>query len=287
MPSLKQIRRRIMAVRNIAQVTRAMKMVAAAKLKRAQQNMERARPYARMLMEAMEELASRSSPDLHPLLAVRDPQRIGIVAVTSDRGLCGAFNANICRRTQEVLEEFRGRDVELFTIGRKGHEFFRKRGVSIYRYFPGVFKDLKFSQAIAIGSQLRDVYISERFDRIYLVYNEFKNPLQQRIVCQQLLPITPRPLLTVARGVDWIFEPDPIEVLNQILPLYINIEIWQVMLESFAAEQGARMSAMESATENANELIKSLTLEYNKARQTAITKELLEIVGGAEGLKGR
>lgn len=261
-------------------------MVAAAKLKRAQQNMEKARPYARELLETVGELACRTSPELHPLLQVREPARVGIVAVTSDRGLCGAFNANICRKTQQVIEEFKGREVELLTIGRKGYEFFRRRGFPIYRHYPGVFKELKFSQATAIGSNLIDVYLEGRFDRIYLVYNEFKNPLQQRIVSQQLLPIVPHPLTIRAKGVDYIFEPSPAAVLDQILPLYVNIEVWQVMLESFAAEQGARMTAMDNATENATELIRVLTLEYNKARQSAITKELLEIVSGAEGLKG-
>jgi len=285
MSSLKQIRRRIAGVRSTAQITRAMKMVAAAKLKKAQQNDEKARPYAWKLREVIASLAAHSGTERHALLAVRDPSRIGIVTVTSDRGLCGSFNVNICRRTQKVLDEFQDRDVELFTIGRKGNDFFRKRSVPIYRHFPGVFQELNFGQAVAVGSAITELYISGGFDRIYLVYNEFKNAVQQLIICEHLLPVEPHAGLTAWRSVDYIYEPSPSGVLDKLLPMHVNIQIWRVMLESYAAEQGARMTAMDNATDNAEELSDALTLQYNKARQAAITKELLEIVGGAEGLK--
>ena len=285
MPSLKQIRRRIAGVRSTAQITRAMKMVAAAKLKRAQENDEKARPYAWKLRELIASLAAHSSAEMHPLLAVREPKRLGIVTVTSDRGLCGSFNINICRRTQKVLNEFAGSDLELLTIGRKGYDFFRKRGANIYRHYPGVFHELNFGQAVNVGTAIAGLYESGGFDRIYLVYNEFKNAVQQLVVCEQLLPVTPAEETTEWRSADYIYEPSPAGVLNKLLPMHVNIQVWRVMLESYAAEQAARMTAMDNATENAEELSDALTLQFNKARQSAITKELLEIVGGAEGLK--
>ncbi len=286
MPSLKQIKRRIGGVKSTAQITRAMKMVAAAKLKRAQENMERSRPYAYKVRDVIASLASHAEAEMHPLLDVREPRRVGIVNVTSDRGLCGSFNANICRRTQKVIEDFPDSVVELLTVGKKGNEFFRKRNVPVYRNFPGIFQELQFSHAASIGAGIVQLYVEGRFDRIYLVYNEFKNAVQQRIVSEQLLPIVPDPRPSEWSPIDYIYEPDQTTILSQLLPMHINIQIWRVLLESFAAEQGARMSAMENATENAFELVDALTLQYNKARQTAITKELLEIVGGAEGLKG-
>ena len=286
MASLKLIRRRISGVKNTAQITRAMKMVATARLRRAQENMEKARPYSWKLREVITHLAARTDPQNHPLLQVRDPERVGIVTVTSDRGLCGSFNMNICRRTQQVMGEFPDREAQLFTLGKKGNEFFRKRGVNIYRYYPGVFQDLEFSQATSIGGEIVDNYVHGDFDRIFLVYNEFKNVAQQRVICEQLLPLKPLEELTViSHAVDYIYEPDVRGVLDGLLPLDVNIQVWRVMLESFAAEQAARMTAMENATENAEELVEELTLQFNKARQAAITKELLEIVTGAEGLK--
>jgi len=285
MPSLKQIRRRIAGVRSTAQITRAMKMVAAAKLKRAQQNMEHARPYAWKLREVIATLVAHTDRELHPLLALREAGRIGVVTVTSDRGLCGSFNGNICRRTQKVLEEFSGLDVELFTIGRKGNDFFKKHNVTIYHHYPGVFHDLQFSQATGLGRDIVSHYSADGFDRIYLVYNEFKNPVQQLLTCEQLLPVEPAEVSSDWHTVDFLFEPDPQSVLDRILPMHVNMQIWRVMLESYAAEQGARMTAMANATDNADALASDLTLIFNKARQAAITKELLEIVGGAEGLK--
>ncbi len=285
MASLKQIRRRIEGVRNTAQITRAMKMVATARLRRAQENMERARPYAWKLREVIAHLAARTGSEIHPLLEVREPKRIGIVNVTSDRGLCGSFNMNICRRTQQVMNEFPDKAIELFTLGKKGYAFFRKRGINIYRNYPGVFQDLEFSQATSIGGAIISQYISGGFDQIYLVYNEFKNVVQQRIISEQLLPLKPQDEMTsVMQNLDYIFEPDPHGVLNKLLPLDVNIQVWRVMLESYASEQAARMTAMENATDNAEELVDDLTLQFNKARQASITKELLEIVGGAESL---
>lgn len=285
MPSLKQIKRRIVGVKNTGKITRAMKLVAAAKMKRAQENMERIRPYAWKMREVIATLTLQTDPSVHPLLRNSEPKRIGILNVTSDRGLCGSFNTNISRRTSLLLHQNKHLDVELLNIGRKGDEFFKKRGAKIFKYFPGVFQDLDFTQANSIGKSISDIYINGGFDRIYMVYNEFKNAAQQTIVSEQLLPIVPQVEVADAKPIEFLFEPNAGAVLDQILPLYVNIQIWRVLLESYASEQAARMSAMENATKNAKELATNLTLQYNKARQASITKELLEIVGGAEGLK--
>lgn len=285
MASLKQIRRRIVGISNTRQITRAMKMVAVANMRRAQENMEKARPYSWKLRELVGSLAAHADHDKHPLLAIREAERVGVVCVTSDRGLAGGFNAVICRRTQALMNELAGKKVELITLGKKGQDFFNKRGVPIYHYFPGVFQELTYNQAISVGSAVIEQYIDGNFDRFYLVFNEFKNAMQQNIVCRQLLPIEPKVETTTWSPVEYIYEPDAAGVLQELLPRFVNVEIWQVLLESFASEQAARMAAMENATKNANDLVTSLTLQYNKARQAAITKELSEIVGGAEGLK--
>lgn len=286
MASLKQIRRRITGVTNTRQITRAMKMVAAARMRRAQENMERARPYSWKLRDTISSLAAHSDSSKHPLLEIKEPHKIGIVCVTSDRGLAGGFNSNICRRTELLLKEHADKDVELITLGKKGYEYFKKKGVTIHDNYASVFQEMDFSQAVAIGEAIAKKYVGGAFDRFYVVFNEFKNAIQQNIIAEQLLPIIPEvPEETEWEPVEYIYEPDATTVLETILPKYLNIEIWHVLLESFASEQAARMTAMDNATNNANDLIKSLTLQFNKARQAAITTEINEIVGGAEGLK--
>ena len=285
MASLKQIRKRITGVQNTRQITSAMKMVAAARMRRAQENMEAARPYSTKLREVISSLASRTESDIHPLLKKREPQKIGVICVTSDRGLAGAFNAVICRLTQTLLKDFEDKDVELFSIGRKGYDFFKRRGVKIHKYYTDIFNDMEFSKALKVGKDISTYYIDGSFDRIYVVFNEFKNAMQQNLISERLLPIDAQPVMSAWRAVDYVYEPDAASVLDSILPLYVNIQIWRMLLESYASEQAARMSAMDKATQNADDLVTSLTLQFNKARQTAITTELLEIVGGAEGLK--
>jgi len=286
MPSLKQIKRRIASVKSTQQITRAMKMVAAAKLRRAQENIIKARPYSNKLKQVIRELAEKADPSMHPLLAVRPPEEIGVVVVTSDRGLAGSFNTNIIKRALREIENLKNIDprVHLVTIGRKGTDFFRKRGYDIIQSHTQIFRDLHFGVAAAIGESLTDLYVKEELDRIYLIYNEFKSAIQQFVIVEQLLPIIPE-AGQVRSGIDFLYEPDALSVLSGVLPLYVNVQMWRVFLESNAAEHGARMTAMENATENAKDLIDSLTLHYNKARQTAITKELLEVVSGAEGMK--
>ncbi len=286
MPSLKQIKRRIASVKSTQQITRAMKMVAAAKLRRAQENIIKARPYSNKLKQVIRELAEHADPSMHPLLAVRPAKEIGVVVVTSDRGLAGSFNTNIIKRAIREIENVKKIDPEihLVTIGRKGSDFFRKRGYDIIQSHIHLFQDLHFGVAASVGESLIDLYVHAKLDRIYLIYNEFKSAIQQFVVVEQLLPIIPEET-PVRRGIDFLYEPDTLNVLSGVLPLYVNVQMWRVFLESNAAEHGARMTAMENATENAKELIDSLTLHYNKARQTAITKELLEVVSGAEGMR--
>lgn len=290
MPSLKQIKRRIVSVKSTQQITRAMKMVAAAKLRRAQENIIKARPYSHKLRDVIRDLAGRCDRSLHPLLAVREPREIGIVVVTADRGFCGSFNTNIIKRAVTEVKSFEELDptIQMVTIGRKGADFFRKRGYTVLQSHINLFRDLHFGVAAAIGEALINFYIQEKLDRIYVIYNEFKSAIQQNVIVEQLLPVIPEEPeddATLATNVDFIYEPDPLNILSGVLPLYMNVQMWRIFLESNAAEHGARMTAMENATNNATELIDTLTLQYNKARQASITKELLEVVSGAEGMK--
>jgi F-type H+-transporting ATPase subunit gamma len=284
MPSLKQIRRRIASVKSTQQITNAMKMVAAAKLRRAQENILKARPYSLKLRDVIRDLAAHTDRDRHPLLALREPKRLGIVVVTADRGLCGSFNTNIIREATKIIESHGTDQSQLITIGRKGTNFFRKRDYNVIQYHMDIFRDLHFGNAMAIGEALIDLYDRQELDRVFLIYNEFKSAAQQFVISEQLLPVIPE---TPVEGysTDFIYEPSAPAVLDGILPRYVNIQLWRILLESNAAEQGARMTSMENATENAEDMINDLTLHYNKARQAAITKELLEVVSGAEGLQ--
>ncbi len=292
MPSLKQIKRRIASVESTKQITRAMKMVAAAKLRRAQEDMMKARPYSDKLKVMICDLAARSDPDKHPLLQVREPEDIGIIVVTSDRGLAGGFNNNICRKAELFIKEqqVNARQVQLIAIGRRGYDYFRKRGGNVIQHHIGLDKDFNFEAASIIGGDIRKLYelgfIDDLgLDRVYVVYNEFKNVVQQEVILEQILPIIPELAEDEEFPTDFIYEPDETAVLEAVLPLYLNVALWRVLLESFAAEQAARMNAMENATKSAGELIERLTLEFNKARQAAITNEILEVVSGAEALK--
>ncbi|TKJ36926.1 ATP synthase F1 subunit gamma [candidate division LCP-89 bacterium B3_LCP] len=288
MPSLKQIKRRISSIKNTQQITRAMKMVAAAKLRRAQENIIKARPYSHKLREVIKDLSGRCDRSQHPLLAVREPKEIGVVVITADRGFCGGFNTNIIKRAVKEIESFETIDptIQMMTIGKKGSDYFAKNDYNVLQRHDQLFQDLHFGVAASVGESLIDFYKQEKLDRVYLIYNEFKSAIQQNLIVEQLLPIIPdEPEETTTSQVDFIYEPDPLQVLSGVLPLYVNVQMWRVFLESNAAEHGARMTAMENATNNANELIDTLTLTYNKARQAAITKELLEVVSGAEGLK--
>lgn len=285
--NLKSIRIRIGSVKNTQKITRAMKMVAAARLRRAQQNIVELRPYALKTLEVLSSVAARAGDEVHPLLAVREPKKVLLLVLSSDRGLAGAFNSNVTRAAQQMWTDFEGQGVEVSfgVIGRKGRDFLRRRNAKIEFEFTQVFENLSVEKAGEIGRAVVGEYKVDGFDAVYMIYNEFKSAIAQKVVTERLLPIVP---LEAAENpsVDFIYEPNKVALLDRLLPMYIEIEVFRGLLESVASEHGARMSAMDSATKNASDMIKRLTLIYNRARQAAITKELMEIIGGAEALKG-
>lgn len=291
MPSLQSLRRKIASVKNTQKITKAMKMVAAAKLKRAQDRILSSRPYAHQLRDVVRHLAERASPISHPLLRKREGHKTELLVITSDRGLCGAFNANILRQAAEFLKEHaeQGEQVSVSPAGRKGCDFFRRRTWTIRQEWPGIFDRLSFEHALDMGQDIIQHYNDGTFDQLYVVYNEFKSVMQQRVVVEKLLPIESldeevgsSPAKAVGA---YLFEPDEDDLLQTLLPKHFQVQAFRVLLESAAAEQAARMTAMDGATRNAGELIQKVTLFYNKTRQAAITKELMDIVGGAEALK--
>jgi len=291
MPSLQSLRRKIASVKNTQKITKAMKMVSAAKLKRAQDRILSARPYAHQLRDVMSNLSQRANRASHPLLSRRDGNSLELVVVTSDRGLCGAFNTNILRRAVEFLEAQRrqGKQVSVSVVGRKSIDFFKRRDWPIRQEWPGVFDRLSFEHALDIGQNVVSQYHAGTFDHLYVVYNEFKSAMQQEVIVEKLLPIEslqdPQGGDKPSMGGGYLYEPDEGELLETLLPKHFEIQTYRVLLESAAAEQAARMTAMDGATRNAGELIKKVTLFYNKTRQAAITKELMDIVGGAEAIK--
>jgi F-type H+-transporting ATPase subunit gamma len=281
MPALIDIRRRIRSVKNTQQITKAMKMVSAAKLRRAQESMFAARPYARKMMEVLNSLASRADPEAHPLLQERGSEKIVLIVVTADKGLCGGFNANILRAGSRFLEERPAEAPALELIGRKGRDFFKRRRFKIRGEHIGVFQTLRYATAQTIAKNLIDAYVTGELDQVFLLYNEFKSVIQQRVVIEKLLPIERGEIQPTAPGLDYLYEPDPAGIFAEILPKHVETQIWRALLESAAAEHGARMAAMDAATNNASDMIDRLTLYMNKVRQAAITKEIIEVVSGA------
>jgi F-type H+-transporting ATPase subunit gamma len=298
MPSLQSVRRKIDSVKKTQKITKAMKMVAAAKLKRMQDRILAARPYAHKMRDAIRNLSRRVNRDAHPLLRRREGNRIVIAVVTSDRGLCGAFNANILRTASATLKELeaQGAKVEVAVIGRKGRDFFWRRAWKVRREVVDIFEKLTFEHGMLMDTEIAaiDDYVAGRIDAVYVIYNEFKSVIQQRVVVERLLPIDWVVEISDITEVDqpsdatpgaYLYEPSEDELLKELLHRNFHVQAYRILLESSAAEQGARMSAMDGATRNAGELIKKLTVYYNKTRQAAITKELMDIVGGAEALK--
>jgi F-type H+-transporting ATPase subunit gamma len=292
MPNLLDIRRRIKSVKNTQQITKAMKMVSAAKLKRAQDRVVTARPFANKMMEVLAGLAERTDEDFrHPLLDARGDERYLLVLVTADKGLCGAFNTNLIKAAQTFIREHPGKQIEIMAVGRKGRDFFRRRGADLAGEYIGVTGKgrVEFSEALEIARDVIKRYTEDQeIDKAFLIYNEFKSVLQQRVVTEQLLPVsrnegnsepgtTDKPLMLV----DYIYEQPPAEIFARLLPRLIETQIFRALLESIASEQGARMTAMDSASKNARELIDSLTLNMNRVRQAAITNEIIEVVSGA------
>ncbi len=282
MPSTIDIRRRIRSVKNTQQITKAMKMVAAAKLRRAQERMMAARPYAAALRQVLASVASRVDISKHPLLQEREQEnKVLLLVVTADRGLCGAFNTNVLRAAQNAIAEKGWQDVHLLPIGRKAFDFFKRRPFPIKRQATHVYQALSLETAREIAQALSADFISGEFDAVYVLYNEFKSIIAQRVTLERLLPLDRSWADTPEPAIEYLYEPGPEQILGDLLPKHIEFQLYRVLLESAAAEQGARMTAMEAATKNASEMIDHLTLTYNRIRQAAITKEIIEIVSGA------
>jgi F-type H+-transporting ATPase subunit gamma len=289
MPSLKDIKKRIGSVKNTQQITKAMKMVAAAKLRRAQEAAVAARPYAEKLQSVLSNLAAREEADAHPLLSQRGTERALVVLMTADRGLCGGFNSNVSKEAERFIRanEQGFDEIDLMIIGRKGRDFLKSRlGDKIVKVYENITTDATYKTAQLIGQEVVDAYSEEKYDAVYVLYNAFQSAIVQNVTLEQVLPIQPKETDAAADDtIDYIYEPDKSGVLSEILPKMVEVQFFRGLLESNASEQGARMSAMDSASRNAAEMIDKLTLQYNRARQAAITKELMEIISGAESIK--
>ena len=286
MPSLIDIRRRIRATKSTQQITKAMKMVSSSKLRRAQERIVRSRPFAQQMLKVLNHLATHTDNTAHPLLN-DDPlsARTLLVVITGDRGLCGSFNTNVIKATAQHITEHpadQGREVALALVGRKGRDFFMRRGFDVKYEEVGLFQNIKWSHAQAIAKTSIDEFLGPDISSVYLVYNEFKSVIAQRVVVERLLPV-PRlePQSPAVASVDYLFEPDPQALLNIVLPYHVSVQIARALLESAAAEHAARMTAMDAATKNAKEMVDRLTLYMNKVRQAAITREIIEVVSGA------
>lgn len=283
MASARDIRRRIRTVRNIEQITNAMKMVAAARLRKAQDRVQAARPYAQQMHSVMQRLSRAAEGVQHPLLEKREGNRLAVVLFTSDRGLCGSYNVNLCRLATELV---RGRDAKLIVFGRKGRDYLRRRGYSLHAAFE-VPTEGSFAAVRPVSSIVRGLFESNEVDEVQLVFARFVSAMVQRPIALRLLPIEPPEQNEphAAPG-DYIFEPSPEELFKHLLPRYVDTQLYQALLEAIASEHGARMTAMSNATNNASEMIERLTLDLNRARQASITKELTEIVTSADAVKG-
>jgi F-type H+-transporting ATPase subunit gamma len=308
MPSLIDLRRRIRAVKNTQQITKAMKMVAASKLRRAQERIMNARPYAVQMQRVLGSVASRVDPSIHPLLTVREAgpeSRTLVIIVTGDKGLCGSFNTNVIKAGAGFVLDS-PQTCALGLVGRKARDFFSRRGYVVMFEQAGIFQKLRFEDARAIAQTAMEAFLEEKVDRVILVYNEFRSVMTQRVVVDQLLPIAradvhsgsdpggpaatkPDPGFAPALGdpraqIDYLYEPEPLEIFNQLLPRYVEVQVYRALLESNAAFYAAQMTAMDTATKNSGEMIADLTLYMNKVRQAAITREIIEVVSGAEAL---
>lgn len=286
MASLKSIRKRINSVKSTRQITKAMKMVAAAKLRRAQENVLAARPYAEKLTEVLQRLSGSGGQAGNPLLQKERAERALLIVVSSDRGLCGGFNANICKAAEGFIREntLRYSEISVLTIGRKAHEYLRRRA-TIRKNYSNILSTLNYQEAALIGQELIEGYMADEYDEVYILYNAFRSVMSQDITLKRLLPIE------APQGTDEEFLPEAIcepskeELLTELFPKHIEVQVFHAMLESVASEHGARMTAMDSASKNATDMIGKLTLQYNRARQAAITTELMEIISGAESIK--
>jgi F-type H+-transporting ATPase subunit gamma len=308
MPSLIDIRRRVRAVKSTQQITKAMKMIAASRLRRAQDRIVHARPYAQQMQRVLTSVAARVDANAHPLLTQPDPSASGrslLIIITADRGLCGSFNTNVIKAAGHFLRAHAGQAVSLGLVGRKGRDFFRRRGLEVRYEQIGLFSNLKFADAQAIARTAIDAFIAGDVRDVYLVYNEFKSVMSQNVVIERLLPIARLDEgtasgsaaagsaatgsvvsgpATQAPQIDYLYEPEPAQILDDLLPRHVEIQVYRALLESAAAEHAARMTAMDTASRNSADMIESLTLYMNKVRQAAITREIIEVVSGAQAL---
>ena len=285
MLGMREIRRRIRSVNSIQQITRAMEMVAVSRLKRAEERVRAARPYAEKIQELMESLAPSLPQIEHPLLAKREPLRIAVVLITSDKGLCGAFNANIIQYANRFIEEHSDKEIKLFLVGKKGHDFFSRRSYPIEYYLPQVSRDISPQEVKEISNSFVQGFEEGLHDEVYLFYTQFKTAMNTIPTMAKLLPIEGPGAESEPGTAEPIFEPSAGEIMNELLPRYIEAQIYKGLVESSASEHGARMVSMKNATDNAEEMIKTLTLSYNKARQASITKEIIEVTTASEALK--
>jgi F-type H+-transporting ATPase subunit gamma len=289
MANLRAIRKRIGSVKSTQQITRAMKVVSAVKLRRAQDGINAARPYARKMREVVQAVAGRAGSDAHPLLTAREGKRLALLVVTSDRGLCGSFNAGLSRAVYRFLDEHRGayEEITLFVVGRKGRDFFRRREIPIRKEYLGVLGAVSRHHAESIAGDLVGGFLAGEFDEVQIAFNEFRSAISQIVRFEKMFPIALESSGKIAGDeVDYLYEPSREEILATLFPKYVQTQIFRVLLESVAGEHGARMTAMDSATNNSVDMISRLTLQMNRARQATITTELTEIVSGAEALKG-
>jgi F-type H+-transporting ATPase subunit gamma len=286
MATLKAIRRRVSSVRNIQQITKAMKMVSAARLRRAQEAAFAARPYAEKLEAVLQNLATQGQSLSHPLLTTREEQNLDLLLVTSDRGLCGGFNSNLVRAAEAFIREHPNQKVTVTIVGRRGYDYFKRRPVQLGNHHINLFGRLTSALANAIGTRLSQRFVSGETDGVYVLYARFRSALVQVPTLDQVLPITPKERVVDTPSREYLYEPQPQELLESLLTRYVDMLIYRAMLESVASEHGARMTAMENATNNAVDMIGRLTLDMNRARQAGITRELLEIVSTSESLKG-
>ncbi len=286
MATLKEIRIRLNAVKNIQKITKAMKMVSAAKMRKAQDRILSTRPYAYKLSELMSQLVALANISGHPLTQQRDIKKRIVVLITSDRGLCGAFNSNIIKYTVNHLNNV-GTDTALVTLGKKGYDFFSKRKYNVIKNYPDIFHNLNIQSSNEIVSYLKELFLTGEYDYIEVIFNEFKSIIKQNIVTETLLPFSSKTVNNDKKmqNASFIYEPEAKQILKELIPKELNIQFWKALLESNASEQGARMTAMDAASNNAGDLIQGLNLSYNRARQESITNELLEIVSGAEALR--
>lgn len=295
MATLREIRRRIIGIKSTQQITKAMKMVAAARLRRAQEAILNFRPYANTISGLLENLISNISELDNPLTIKRDIKKVTLVIVSSDRGLCGSFNSNLLRYAEEYIKNelksfYETKNLNIVCVGKKGNDYFTKRKYPVSEGYVNFFANLNYEKSVEIISKLTQDFIAGKTDKVIFIYNEFRSVISQVIKTVQILPILIEKKEEVKESklhpiIDFIYEPEKKKILDTLLPKYLEVQTWRIMLESNAAEQGARMTAMDNATENAKELLKILSLSYNKARQAAITKELLEIVAGADAMK--